>query len=128
MTVRVGIIGTGVMGADHARMLGSTTAGATVGAVFDLDRDRASAAVAGIPDARVLDDPLSLVKDADVDAVLVASSDATHEEFVLACLGAGKPVLCEKPLAPHRGRVPAGGRRRGRVRASTDLGRLHAPL
>jgi myo-inositol 2-dehydrogenase/D-chiro-inositol 1-dehydrogenase len=35
-----------------------------------------------------------------VDAVLIASLDPTHEEFVLACLEAGKPVLCEKPLAP----------------------------
>ncbi len=31
---------------------------------------------------------------------LVASSDQTHEALVLACIAAGKPVLCEKPLAP----------------------------
>jgi len=30
----------------------------------------------------------------------VASSDRTHEGFVLACLDADKPVLCEKPLTP----------------------------
>ena len=30
---------------------------------------------------------------------MVASFDTTHEEFVLACIAAGKPVLCEKPLA-----------------------------
>jgi myo-inositol 2-dehydrogenase/D-chiro-inositol 1-dehydrogenase len=100
MTVNIGIIGTGVMGADHARLLGGMVSGATVGAVFDVDRERASAAVAGIPTARVLDDPLALIKDTDIDAVLIASSDETHERFVLACLGAGKPVLCEKPLAP----------------------------
>jgi myo-inositol 2-dehydrogenase/D-chiro-inositol 1-dehydrogenase len=97
MAVNVGIIGTGVMGADHARVLGAMVSGATVGAVFDLDGERASASVEGIPGARVLDDPHELIK--DVDAVLVASSDETHEEFVLACLDAGKPVLCEKPLA-----------------------------
>ncbi len=100
MTINVGIIGTGVMGAYHAELLATVIAGATVGAVFDVDRDRAAAAVAPFPGARVVDDPLALIKDDDVEAVLVASSDDSHEPFVLACLSVGKPVLCEKPLAP----------------------------
>jgi myo-inositol 2-dehydrogenase / D-chiro-inositol 1-dehydrogenase len=48
---------------------------------------------------RVVDDARALIGDAAVCAVVVASYDATHEEFVLACIAAGKPVLCEKPLA-----------------------------
>ncbi len=98
--IRVGLIGTGVMGADHARLLGTVVAGATLGAVFDLDRPRALAVAESVPGTRVLADPVELIRDPGVDAVLVASSDQTHEEFVLACLAAGKPVLCEKPLAP----------------------------
>ena len=35
-----------------------------------------------------------------MDAVLVASWGAAHEEQVLAAIAAGKPVFCEKPLAP----------------------------
>jgi myo-inositol 2-dehydrogenase/D-chiro-inositol 1-dehydrogenase len=95
MTVRVGIIGTGVMGADHALTLRDAVSGAAVEAVSDTDASRAASV--GV---RVVDDPLALIKDPDIDAVLIASSDATHEEFVLACLAAGKPALCEKPLAP----------------------------
>ena len=95
MTVRVGIIGAGVMGADHARTLRDAVSGATVEVVSDADASRAASV-----GARVVNDPLALIKDPDVDAVLIASSDATHEEFVLACLAAGKPALCEKPLAP----------------------------
>jgi myo-inositol 2-dehydrogenase/D-chiro-inositol 1-dehydrogenase len=34
-----------------------------------------------------------------VEAVVVASPDATHAELALACLAAGKPLLLEKPLA-----------------------------
>jgi myo-inositol 2-dehydrogenase/D-chiro-inositol 1-dehydrogenase len=100
MTVRVGVIGTGVMGTDHARLLSRTISGAELGAVFDIDRQRAQAVADALPTARVLDDPHALIHDAAIDAVLVASSDQTHEALVLACIAAGKPVLCEKPLAP----------------------------
>jgi myo-inositol 2-dehydrogenase/D-chiro-inositol 1-dehydrogenase len=100
VTLQVGIIGTGVMGSDHARLLSGAVSGTTVSAVFDVDRDRAGRVAAGCGGARVLADPAALIGDAAVDAVLVASSDQSHEEFVLACLACGKPVLCEKPLAP----------------------------
>ncbi|MGW0229134.1 Gfo/Idh/MocA family protein [Actinopolymorpha singaporensis] len=98
--LRVGVVGTGIMGADHVRTIATSVAGARVSAVTDLDAERARAAIAGIDGARVLSDPFGLVADDEVDAVLVASADATHEELVLACVQAGKPVLCEKPLTP----------------------------
>jgi myo-inositol 2-dehydrogenase/D-chiro-inositol 1-dehydrogenase len=40
-----------------------------------------------------------VIRDDAVDAVVVASWGPTHEEYVLACIEAGKPVFCEKPLA-----------------------------
>ncbi len=55
---------------------------------------------ADIPGADVTDDALAVIRSTEVDAVLVASSDATHAEYVHACLELRKPVLCEKPLAP----------------------------
>jgi myo-inositol 2-dehydrogenase/D-chiro-inositol 1-dehydrogenase len=42
----------------------------------------------------------AVVEDDGVDAVVVASHDTTHAAFTLAAVAAGKPVLCEKPLAP----------------------------
>jgi myo-inositol 2-dehydrogenase / D-chiro-inositol 1-dehydrogenase len=50
--------------------------------------------------ARVYSDGHDLIGDDGVQAVLIASPGSTHEEFTLACIVAGKPVLCEKPLAP----------------------------
>jgi myo-inositol 2-dehydrogenase / D-chiro-inositol 1-dehydrogenase len=43
-------------------------------------------------------DPIAAINDSEVDAVLLATPGSTHFEQVSACLDAGKPVLCEKPL------------------------------
>ena len=99
MTVRVGVVGTGMIGRDHVLRLSNVLAGAEVVAVTDVDPDNAAAAVADLPRAVVHPDGQALVEAPDVDAVIVASWGPSHEEYVLACLAAGKPVFCEKPLA-----------------------------
>jgi myo-inositol 2-dehydrogenase / D-chiro-inositol 1-dehydrogenase len=98
MSVGVGVIGAGMMGTDHVRTLTAAVDGAQVCAVADADPARAEAAAA-LGGARTFSDPHALIADPEVDRVVVASYDASHEEFVLACIAAGKPVLCEKPLA-----------------------------
>lgn len=97
MTLRVGVIGTGAMGSAHVRTLRTGIDGATVVAVSDTDLGRAKE-VAG-EGARVVEVAEDLITASDVDAVLIAAPDEAHEPLVLACLDAGKPVLCEKPLA-----------------------------
>ncbi len=99
MSIGIGVIGAGVMGADHARTIATAVGGAHLAAIADADRARA-ADVAAALGVRSFADGMALIADAGVDAVLVASPDATHAAFVLAALAAGKPVLCEKPLAP----------------------------
>jgi myo-inositol 2-dehydrogenase/D-chiro-inositol 1-dehydrogenase len=96
MSVGVCVIGTGVMGSEHARLLGRDIPNAHLAGIFDADAARAQAAAA---DATVFADPRSLIASDRVGAVIIASPDATHAELTLACLEAGKPVLCEKPLA-----------------------------
>jgi len=94
--MRVGVVGAGLMGSLHARLLASAVPGAEPVAIAD----PAPAPVAdelGIPRR---EDPLALIADPGVDAVVIASPVDTHEPFVHACLQAGKRVLCEKPLAP----------------------------
>lgn len=97
-TVGVGVIGAGVMGAEHARLLASEVSGARLVAVADADLPRARAAAGG---AMATTDAEALIAAADVEAVLIASPDATHHRLVLAAIAAGKPVLCEKPLASN---------------------------
>ena len=98
-SVGVGIIGAGAIGRVHAENLARRTIGARVAAVMDVDTERAGAVAAASGAGRVYADAMALIGDPEVDAVLIASPDATHAEFTLACIGAGKPVLCEKPLA-----------------------------
>ncbi|HEU5417271.1 MAG TPA: Gfo/Idh/MocA family oxidoreductase [Streptosporangiaceae bacterium] len=99
MTVRVGVIGTGMMGQDHIRRISRVLAGGAVTAVSDADADRAARVAAGLPGARVHPAGQELITDSEVDAVVVTSWGPAHEEYVLAAIAAGKPVFCEKPLA-----------------------------
>ncbi len=100
MTIRVGVIGTGMIGTDHAAKLQHRISGSTVTAVTDIDRARAAQVAADVGGARVLADGTELIASDEVDAVLITSIGETHAEFTLACIAAGKPVMCEKPLAP----------------------------
>ena len=97
--MRIGVIGAGVMGAFHVRLLHEQVSGATVAAVADTDIERARAVIVGIPGAVAFDDPLELIGSKNVDAVLIASPDVLHAEQTLACIAEGKPTLCEKPLS-----------------------------
>src|SRR6266545_936942 len=99
MTVRVGVIGVGMIGQDHIRRVTQVLSGGSIVAVSDVDSARAESVASGLPDAKVHNSGQDLISDGEVDAVLVASWGPTHEEFVLASIEVGKPVFCEKPLA-----------------------------
>jgi myo-inositol 2-dehydrogenase / D-chiro-inositol 1-dehydrogenase len=96
----VGVIGTGIMGADHVQTITKAVSGAEIRAVADIDPKRAEAAASGVPGAKAFPSAELLIESPEVDAVIIASSDATHAQYVTACISARKPVLCEKPLAP----------------------------
>lgn len=99
MTVKIGVIGTGMIGQDHIRRLTTVLAGTSVVAVSDVDPAKAEAVAAAVPGVTVYATGQEVIADPGVDAVVVTSWGATHEEYVLACIEAGKPVFCEKPLA-----------------------------
>jgi myo-inositol 2-dehydrogenase/D-chiro-inositol 1-dehydrogenase len=99
MSVRVGVIGAGLMGSTHVRLLSDSVAGAEVVAISDAIADSARRLADEVGVGAVQTDARDLIEDPGVDAVVIASPAETHESFVLACFEEGKPVLCEKPLA-----------------------------
>ena len=99
MTVRIAVIGAGIMGADHARIVAGELPGATLQVVCDMDAARAKAVGDSLGAADVGTDPEAAIAREDVDAVIVASPDFTHAPLSKACIAAGKKVLCEKPLS-----------------------------
>src|SRR5215469_6683006 len=99
MTLRIGLIGAGVMGRCHARILASEVKGAEVHSVYGPSAENVGLLLDEVRGARTCETPEALIASVDIDAVVVASPDRTHAPLTLLCLAHRKPVLCEKPLA-----------------------------
>ncbi len=93
------MIGPGGMGQAHIERIHTVIAGGRVVAVSDVDPARAAEVADRIGGAS-FDTSAELIDSPDVDAVMICSYGPAHEVDVLACITAGKPVLCEKPLTP----------------------------
>ncbi len=95
--LKIAVLGVGLMGAFHVEALSSRIRGAEVAVVNDFFADKAEEVAAKVG-ARVVADPIAAINDPEIDAVLIATPGAAHDEQVNACLDRGIPVLCEKPL------------------------------
>ncbi|MBQ0855533.1 Gfo/Idh/MocA family oxidoreductase [Streptomyces sp. BH-SS-21] len=94
--LRVAVVGTGFMGAVHARS--AVAAGGELVGVVGSTPGKGQQAAARWGASHGFDS----VQDAlrfGVDVVHVCTPNATHAEFCRAALNAGVPVVCEKPLA-----------------------------
>ncbi|CAG7655117.1 Gfo/Idh/MocA family protein [Paenibacillus allorhizosphaerae] len=96
MTIKVGIIGCGLMGSLHARTLHALL-GVQVAAVHNRTREKAEALAAEVG-AAVFDSYEALLAQ-DLDAVWVATPDHLHVDASIAVLESGKHLFLEKALA-----------------------------
>ena len=99
MTLKIGIVGLGVMGADHAKIIYTQITNATISAVYDSNIEHANKIAKLIGNPQVKNTADELINSPDIDAVMIVSPDETHAEFTLKCIEQNKPVLCEKPLS-----------------------------
>lgn len=95
--LRVGLAGLGSMGQNHLRHLGSHP-DVKLAAVADSVEALLDAAVRQTG-AKGFRDPLAMLDEASLDAVVVATPTTFHAPIALAAIDRGVPALIEKPLA-----------------------------
>ena len=94
--LQFGLFGAGRIGSMHARNLAANPR-VELAYVYDIDEPAARKAAEGAG-ARVAPDVSTILTDAAVDAVLIASPTNTHVDLIAQAAQAGKAVLCEKPI------------------------------
>src|ERR1700736_3012497 len=94
--VHVGVVGAGVMGSNHARVLAEVP-GVVLAGVADADRKQAHnvGRTLGCPALGSIEELL----ERGVDAVSIAAPTHLHRDIALACIARGVHVLVEKPIA-----------------------------
>src|ERR1700686_4724370 len=94
--IRIGVIGAGIMGSNHARVLAGLPDVTLVGIVDPLPEHRSRATeFAGCRAFVSLDELLA----EGVDAVTIAAPTHPHHEIALACIARNVHILVEKPIA-----------------------------
>ena len=96
--IRTAVIGTGFMGRVHLEAL-RRIENVDVVEIAATSAQKAKAAAAGFNVLNATGDWREVINDPSIDAVHVATPNASHYEITKAALESGKHVLCEKPLA-----------------------------
>ena len=106
--LKIGLFGVGRIGRMRARILAANNRVQLVG-IYDVDTVAAASAATETGSVSV-DSVDALLGDPTLDAVCISSSTSTHCDLIEGAAGAGKAVLCEKPIHLD---MEAGGRLRG---------------
>lgn len=94
--IRFGVIGLGIMGQEHARVIAANPLLDLV-AVTDVQTNTGRK-VADDLRCRWFDSAEEMIQSPDVDAVVIATPHWLHGDLAVSALKAGLHVLCEKPL------------------------------
>lgn len=97
-TVRVGIVGAGNRGQQHASEYERVDR-AEIAAVADIDEEVATALAREHGTERVYTDYKEMLDDTAIDAISVCVHNNLHAPVSIDALEAGKHVFCEKPMA-----------------------------
>src|SRR5438105_138221 len=96
--INVAVLGVGRIGQVHAETLASRVPLARLAGLADVNAKVAEETAARLDCPRWSTEPLDLVNDPNVQAVVIASPNDTHARLILAAAEAGKAIFCEKPI------------------------------
>ena len=97
--VRVALIGAGRIGQRHAATLASAIPRAELAIIADVHGPSAATLAAKVRCQHWTDNPESVLADAAINAIVIASSTDSHAPLIVAAAEAGKQIFCEKPIA-----------------------------
>jgi len=96
--VRIGVIGTGIIGKSHIRTYADIPE-AEIVAIADLREDEAQRVAQEFKIPSVYTDYQQLLARTDIQAVDVCLHNRLHSPVTVDALKAGKDVYCEKPMS-----------------------------
>ncbi|HUZ17433.1 MAG TPA: inositol 2-dehydrogenase [Spirochaetia bacterium] len=105
--LRVAVLGAGRIGRLHIGHLSQRIPGVVVTVVADVIAAAAEKCAADFSIPSVSNDPLRVISDPNVDAVIICSSTDTHADLIIAAAKAKKQIFCEKPIALGLDRIDA---------------------
>ena len=98
-TVRLGIIGLGRLGMEHAHNIHHSIEGAELRAVCSVAAGELEAAAREFKPAQITDDFRALMANETLDGIVIAANSQAHCEMICAAAAAGRQyVFTEKPL------------------------------
>ena len=96
--LKIGIIGVGRLGYEHACNIANRVPGSELVAIADANFDRAKQVAEELGVSAVYPTAQELCADPNVEAVAIITNTASHVEMIKIAMDAGKHVFCEKPL------------------------------
>ncbi|MDR1913441.1 MAG: Gfo/Idh/MocA family oxidoreductase, partial [Clostridiales bacterium] len=96
--VRIGSIGLGRLGYEHAKNISSMVPNAELAALCDVDTDKLAVVAEELGVEKTYSDFADMCANPNLDAVVIVSPSKFHSEHIRVAMEAGKHVFCEKPL------------------------------
>ena len=102
-TVKIGSVGLGRLGHEHAKNLATQVPGCELAAICDVDAGRVKEVAEELGVQYTYTDFEEMCRNPELDAIVIVSPSFLHCQQIEIAMNNGKHVFCEKPLAQNAG-------------------------